>query len=365
MDDRDFMRQALDLAQKGEGYTSPNPMVGAVIVKDGKVVGKGYHQRVGGAHAEVNAIDDAGDFANDATLYVTLEPCNHHGRTPPCTENIVAAGIKKVVVAMQDPNPDVKGGGSGYLRQQGIEVRTNVCEQAAQKLNETFIKYTRTKRPFVIVKCAATLDGQIATKTGDSKWITGPKARKYVHRIRHAVDAIMVGVETVKKDDPRLTTRLDDRKGADPVRIVLDTHLSIPEEAMLLRLDSESDTILITGKSVSRDRKDRFEKNGVRVVETAPKNGRIDLDLLMDRLGDEGITSLLVEGGSRVIASAFRSGIVDKILFFYAPKILGGNDGFPICSGPGPERMKESLLVKNMSLLRFDEDVMIEGYIAN
>ena len=365
MDDRDFMKMALDLAQKGRGYTSPNPLVGAVIVKDGQVVGTGYHQTAGGDHAEVHAIHNAGADARGATLYVTLEPCNHTGRTPPCTEKILAAGIKRVIVAIKDPNPDVQGGGINYLKQQGITVDVGVCEQEARKVNDIFIKYVQKKRPFVIVKCAATLDGQIATRSGDSKWVTGKESRQFVHRLRHSVDAIMVGIKTVARDNPSLTTRLDRIKGFDPLRIVLDTHLSISEEAKLLRLDSESDTILVTGNSVAKDKKRRVEKTGARVLEAALKDHLIDLDALMDQLGALGITSLLIEGGSRVIASAFKAGIVDKVFFYYAPKILGGNDGYPICDGPGPEFMNECIPVKDINVQLFEDDVMIEGYLAH
>ena len=254
MEDSYFMKMALALAEKGRGYTSPNPMVGAVVVKDGRVVGRGWHEKAGKPHAEVNAIDDAGIHAVGATIYVTLEPCNHTGRTPPCTQKIIQAGITRTVVAMNDPNPDVEGGGIDCLRQAGIQVTDGVCEAEARKLNESFIKFVRTKRPFVILKTASTLDGQIATRTGDSKWVTGEPARLFVHQIRHAVDAILVGIGTVLADDPSLTTRLPDRKGKDPTRIILDTRLSIPENARLLQLDSEADTIIVCGKSAPDDK---------------------------------------------------------------------------------------------------------------
>ena len=367
MDDKRFMKMALDLAEKGQGFTSPNPMVGAVVVNDGKVVGKGYHQAAGKAHAEVNAIDDAGALTKDATLYVTLEPCNHTGRTPPCTEKVLSACIRRVVVAMKDPNPNVKGEGSDYLKNQGIDVTVGVCEEQAKRLNEVYIKYVSTKRPFSIVKCAATLDGRIATRTGDSKWVTGEESRKYVHRLRHAVDAIMIGINTVKKDNPSLTTRLTNRienfKGLDPTRVILDTHLRISEKAKLLQLDSDSDTIIVTGHSVSGDKKTGIENQGARIIESPLKDGLIDLDRLMDRLGALGITCLLIEGGSSVIASSLSAGIVDKIIFFFAPKILGGDDGMPICKGAGAASMSSCIPVKDIHILRFDDDVMIEGYI--
>ena len=363
MDDQHFMQMALDLAVKGEGFTSPNPMVGAVVVKDGQVVGSGYHQKAGEPHAEVNAINAAGDLARDATLYVTLEPCNHTGRTPPCTRKIIEAGIKRVVLAMIDPNEDVAGGGADYLRQHGIHIASGVCREQALKLNEAFVKYVRTRRPFVIAKCAATLDGRIATRSGDSKWITGEESRQYVHRLRHAADGILVGINTVRSDDPSLTTRLPDARGKDPVRIILDTHLAISPQAKLLRQKSDAETILVAGKGIATNKLRTFNRDGIRVIQAELYNGMIGMDALMDQLGDLGIASLLIEGGSRVLNSAFRAGIVDKVFFFYAPKILGGDDGIPICSGPGPEWMSQSIAVNNIDVHRFGDDVLIEGYI--
>jgi diaminohydroxyphosphoribosylaminopyrimidine deaminase/5-amino-6-(5-phosphoribosylamino)uracil reductase len=363
-----YMKRALVLAEKGRGNTSPNPMVGALIVKNDKIVGQGYHQAAGTAHAEVHAIEDAGVLARHATLYVTLEPCNHTGRTPPCTEKILAAQISRVVVAMRDPNPSVKGDGIGYLKAQGLSVTVGVLKAAAEKLNEVFMKYIRTRQPFVILKCAATLDGQIATRTGDAKWVTGSEARQYVHELRHAADAILVGVETVKTDDPSLTARLENRTGKDPLRIILDTHLSIPEQAKILQLDSRADTMIITGDlSAAADllaKKEGLEKGGARVIQAPVKENRIDLKALMALLGDMEISSLLIEGGGRVAASAVSAGIVDKIMFFYAPKILGGSDGVSICSGSGPPFMKDAVPVQNVSLRRFGEDILVEGYLS-
>ncbi len=358
-----FMKAALELAEKGRGCTSPNPMVGAVVVKDGKTVGKGWHEFAGGPHAEVNAINDAGESARGADLYVTLEPCNHYGRTPPCTQKILESGISRVIVAMNDPNPDVKGGGNEYLRAKGISVTTGVCEKEALVLNEAFVKYVRTREPFVIVKCAATLDGRIATRTGDSKWVSGEESRAFVHELRHRADGILVGIGTVANDDPSLTTRMEGRKGKDPARIILDSRLSISETAKVLHLQSEADTIIVTGEDIPDDKKKRLKGKGIRVISAPLKEGRISLKMLMGRLGYIGITSLLIEGGSRVIASALNARIVDKIMFFYAPKILGGDDGFPICRGPGPELMRQSIPIRNMDIRRFGEDVMIEGYI--
>jgi diaminohydroxyphosphoribosylaminopyrimidine deaminase/5-amino-6-(5-phosphoribosylamino)uracil reductase len=359
------MRMAIDLAEQGRGWTSPNPMVGAVIVKDGKVVGKGFHQAAGGPHGEIHALNDAGKKARGATLYVTLEPCNHRGRTPPCTQAILKGGIERVVAGMKDPNPEVTGGGLAFLKSQGLDVSVGICEDACRRLNEIFIKYVTTSLPFVILKCAATLDGRIATRTGDSKWITNPLSRQFAHELRHAVDAIMVGVGTVLKDNPQLTTRLEGRKGSDPMRIVLDTHLSISPNARLLHLASDSDTLIVTGSAPPAEKKRMLERPGVRILALDDAEGQIDLTALVRELGRMGVTSLLVEGGSRVNGSALRAGIVDKIYIFYAPKIYGGDDGVPVCAGPGVELMKQSMRIKDVSVHRFEDDVMIEGYLKH
>ncbi len=358
------MTMAIELAEQGRGWTSPNPMVGAVVVKDGKVVGKGFHQAAGGPHGEINALNDAGEKATGATLYVTLEPCNHAGRTPPCTQAILRSGIKRVVAGMKDPNPQVTGGGLAFLKSQGLDVAAGICEDECRRLNEIFIKYVTTSLPFVILKCAATLDGRIATRTGDSKWITNPYSRQFVHKLRHSVDGVMVGIGTVLKDDPQLTTRLEGRKGSDPIRIVLDTHLSIPPNARLLHLASDSDTLIVTGSSPPAEKKRMLERPGVRFLALDDGKGQIDLTALVRELGRMGITSLLIEGGSRVNGSAFRAGIVDKIYIFYAPKIYGGDDGVPICVGPGLELMEQSMQLKDVSVHRFEDDVMIEGYLG-
>ncbi len=357
------MQMALELAGKGIGWTSPNPMVGAVVVNDGQVVGRGYHQRVGGPHAEVNAIEDAGERARGATIYVTLEPCNHVGRTPPCTQKIIDAGIRRVVVAMEDPNPGVKGGGNQYLQDRGIQVTTGIAEREARTLNEGFVTWVTTGSPFVILKCAATLDGRIATRSGDSRWVTGPASRRFVHQIRHSVDGIMVGVETVKMDDPSLTTRLDGQAGSDPTRIILDTHLSMPLTAKLLHQPSAAPTWIICGPQSDAQRQKALERIGARVITAPLKDGRIDLSLLIGQLGSMEITSLLIEGGGNVIGAALRAGVVDKICFFYAPKLLGGDDGIPISRGAGVARMQDSLMVHDMTVFRYDEDVMLQGYL--
>jgi diaminohydroxyphosphoribosylaminopyrimidine deaminase/5-amino-6-(5-phosphoribosylamino)uracil reductase len=337
--------------------------VGAVVVQEGRVVGRGYHQAVGGPHAEVYAINDAGDQALGATLYVTLEPCNHHGRTPPCTRKILEAGIRRVVVAVADPNPDVAGGGNAYLKSQGLQVLCGVCQEQAFRLNESFFKYVRTKIPFVGLKMAATLDGRIATRTGDARWVTGPEARGRVHALRHAMDAIMVGVETVKADDPELTTRLEAGRGVDATRIILDTHLRMPDTARMLQQTSAAETWIVCGPGAAPDNRKRLTDQGAVIVEAGLADNRIDLEGLMRILGAKGITSLLIEGGARVAAAALKAGIVDKAFFFYAPKILGGDDGIPMCSGPGPEKMRDCLPLHHVAVERVGADVLVSGYL--
>jgi len=363
-----YMKMAINLAKKGRGYTSPNPVVGAVVVKNNIVIGKGFHEAYGKPHAEVNAINDAGTASLGADLYVTLEPCNHYGKTPPCTKKILEAGIKKVFIATLDSNPDVCGKGKDFLKRKNIEVICGICQKEAEQINESFIKYITTKTPFVTVKCASTLDGQTASKTGNSKWITSESSREYVHSLRHYNDAIMVGIDTVKKDNPSLTARISGMASKNPKRLILDTKLSINEESKVITQDSKALTFIVTGPEISSlKKKNIFENNNNVKVINAPltDKGNIDLKVLMKILGSMKITSLLIEGGSKVIASAFSSGIVDKVCFFYAPKILGGNDGSPICSGWGALSINKSLLIKNIEFKRFDDDIMISGYVCS
>ncbi len=361
MDDQFYMRRALELAAMGEGFTSPNPMVGAVVVRKGRIVGEGWHQAAGLPHAEVNALDDAGKRSRGSTLFVTLEPCHHIGRTPPCTEKILASGVSRVVMAMQDPNPGVKGGGAEFLKSKGIQVTDGVCEQEARRLNECFIKHVTTGRPFVIVKCAATLDGRIASSAGDSKWITGPDSRRFVHRLRHRLDAIMVGSSTVKIDNPALTTRWESAVTKNPLRVVLDTHLSIPEESQVLDMGVEPGVIVATGPDADDNRIASLKKKGVDIIVCPLHEEKIDLKVLLQHLGARGITGILIEGGSQVIGSAFSQGVVDRIYFFYAPKILGGSDGTPMIGGKGALRIEDCLTIKHIELHRFDDDILIEG----
>ncbi|MEN8211184.1 MAG: bifunctional diaminohydroxyphosphoribosylaminopyrimidine deaminase/5-amino-6-(5-phosphoribosylamino)uracil reductase RibD [Thermodesulfobacteriota bacterium] len=363
MSDHEYMQEALSLAKTAKGFTSPNPCVGAVVVKNNTIVGRGFHKAAGLAHAEVEALDDAGIKARGATLYVTLEPCNHFGKTPPCTRKIINAGIKKVVVGCSDPNPDVCGEGLKYLRDKGLEVLSGVLENQAQILIEDFIWYVKNKTPFVTLKCASTLDGHIATSTGDSKWITNEKSRGFVHKIRHEVDAILVGSGTLHADNPSLTSRIQGVKTKDPARVILDTHLSIKEDARVLTLKSNAETFIITGPKISPEKRSLIESKGAHIIQIPLKEQKLDLNKLMIKLGDMSILSLLIEGGSIVAGSVLKQGIVNKALFFLAPKFLGSSDGISMFDGEGPKLIKDAFELKNMSVTRFDNDILVKGYL--
>ncbi|MFH1488539.1 MAG: bifunctional diaminohydroxyphosphoribosylaminopyrimidine deaminase/5-amino-6-(5-phosphoribosylamino)uracil reductase RibD [Pseudomonadota bacterium] len=362
-DDEKFMKEALRQAGKGAGRTSPNPAVGVVIVRDGKIIASGHHERAGGDHAEVSALNKLGGKAMPKdTLYVTLEPCSHFGKTPPCTEAILAAGLKRVVIGMKDPNPKVSGGGSRFLAGKGLEVRTGILETECLRLNEDFVKFITTGRPFVIAKSAMTLDGWTAASTGHSQWVTSEESRQFVHRLRNRVDGVMVGIGTVAADDPRLTTRLAQGKGRDPVRIVLDTHLRMAPDRKVLNHGSRSETLVIVGEKVSMKARKRVQKENVSVLVCKTRGKRIDLAALMDKLGERDIMSLLMEGGATLMGQMIRERLVDKFYLFKAPKILGGNDGISMASGAGPKRMDECLMLRDVKIRRFGEDALFIGY---
>jgi diaminohydroxyphosphoribosylaminopyrimidine deaminase/5-amino-6-(5-phosphoribosylamino)uracil reductase len=360
--DTRFMREALRQARKGSGRTSPNPAVGAVIVDNGNIIAKGYHKKAGFPHAEVDALKMVEGKAPGCTLYVTLEPCNHHGRTPPCTESIVKSGISRVVVGMKDPNPDVSGGGCEFLEKSGIEVKSGVLEKECRLLNEAFLKYVLAKRPFVISKSAVTLDGWTGTKTGHSKWITNDKSRQFVHRLRDNVDAVMVGVGTVLADDPQLTVRLSRSRGRDPLRVVVDSRLRTPPHAKIVNHTSSSDTMLAIGEDVAAASLERFNKKGVMAVVCPTTDGRIDLAALMDILVKKSVSSVLLEGGATLAGAMLREKLIDKCYIFTAPKILGGDDGIPMFAGAGPKEMDQSLPLKDIKVRRFGDDSMVVGY---
>ncbi|MBW1801562.1 MAG: bifunctional diaminohydroxyphosphoribosylaminopyrimidine deaminase/5-amino-6-(5-phosphoribosylamino)uracil reductase RibD [Deltaproteobacteria bacterium] len=357
------MREAIRRARKGLGRTSPNPAVGAVVVRRGKIIASGYHKRSGGPHAEIEALEKiAGKADAEDTLYVTLEPCNHYGRTPPCTHAIWKSGIKRVVVGMRDPNPEVEGGGCHWLSERGIEVKTGVLESECTQLIENFVKFVSTGRPFVIAKSAMTLDGWTAVSTGDSRWITNEASRRFVHRLRDRVDGIMVGIGTVISDDPSLTARLPYGKGEDPVRIIVDTHLRIPGDARVMNHDSASETLVVVGDHVSSGKITALRKEGVSIMKCPTRGGRIELTALMDILGQASLTSVLLEGGSTLMGAMIRETLIDKFYIFKAPKILGGGDGIPMAAGPGPITMEGCPVLKDIQIRRFNDDVMITGY---
>jgi len=359
--DTRFMALALELARAAQGQTSPNPLVGAVVVRDGQVVGMGAHLKAGEPHAEVHALRMAGEKAQGATLYVTLEPCSHHGKTPPCAEAVVAAGISRVVVAVVDENPLVAGKGIALLRAAGVEVTVGVCAQEAKKLNEVFWHYMKTKRPFVTVKTASTLDGKIATSTGHSRWITGEAARSEVHELRRRHDAILVGVGTVLADDPQLTARASgELYGRQPVRVILDSQLRTPLEARVVR-DLAAPTWIVTTPEAPEERRRAFAAaDGVTLIALAAPLAVPDI---LERLGELGITSLLVEGGAEVNGSFLRAGAIQKVVSYVSLKLAGGHLAPTPFGGTGFATMDEAVPLADLSIERVSEqDVRIIGY---
>ena len=357
MRDRDYMRMALEEAVKGEGWTNPNPMVGAVIVKDGRVIGKGFHERYGRLHAERNAIADCRESMEGATIYVTLEPCCHHGKQPPCTEAIIRERFARVVIGSDDPNPLVAGKGVRILREHGIQVDTGVEKEACDALNPVFFHYIRTGRPYVDMKYAMTADGKIATYTGASKWITGEAARQEVQKARHRYAGIMVGVNTVLADDPMLNCRLPG--GHSPVRIICDTHLRTPLEAQVVRTAGEIPTILATA-CTDEDTQKKYRERGCEVLWIPKKDGHIDLALLMERLGEKKIDSILLEGGGSLNYSALQAGIVNKVQTYLAPKLFGGEGAKSPVAGLGVETPDQAFRLVNRQIREIGEDVLIE-----
>jgi len=360
MTDKKYMQQALKLANRARGDTSPNPLVGAVIVKDDQVIGTGYHHYAGANHAEVNALEQAGDDARGATLYVNLEPCTHFGKTPPCSDAIIKSGLQRVVIAMTDPNPKIAGAGVERLREAGIEVDVGLLEREAKQLNEVFIKYITIDRPFVILKNAFTLDGKIATKTGDSKWISGSKSRELVHQLRDRVDAILVGIGTVLADNPRLTTRLPEG-GSNPIRVVLDSKLETPLSANIVNNQSEAQTIIVTNRDSEQAKKEELIRRGVEILELGGTE-KVNLDKLLVELAHEEITSLLVEGGSKINSSFWEAKLVDKIYYFIAPRIIGGREAVPVVGGTGVAEIKDGIKIINKEIQEIGEDILVTGY---
>ena len=358
------MKLAIKLANKARGKTSPNPLVGAVVVKEGSIVGRGFHKKRGEHHAEINALNDAGGNTSEGDLYVNLEPCNHYGMTPPCTKAIIESGIKRVFVGIEDPNETVAGGGIQRLKKNGIDVKKWILRKECQRLNEVYIKYITQKRPFVILKSAASLDGKIATRSGDTKWITNEKSRGFLHKLRNEMDGILVGIGTIEADDPSLTTRLNGKRGKDPVRIVVDSSLKIPLDARVLNQKSNAKTVIATTDRASKEKMKKVEELGAKVIVVGSTNNRVDFRELMIELGKLEIASLLIEGGAEVNASSLKSGIVDKVLFFYAPKIIGGIEALSIVGGEGVKELDHAVKIKEIKTRRFGDDILLEGYVT-
>ena len=358
MNDEIFMSEALKIARNAEGRTSPNPLVGAVIVQGGRIIAEGWHRKAGTPHAEVHALNMAGDLAKGSTMYVTLEPCSHFGRTPPCANRIVESGVKRVVVAMTDPNPLVAGRGIEILKAAGIAVDVGVLEDDARRLNEVFIKYITKKIPYVTAKFASSLDGKIATVSGESQWISGAYSRRFTHHLRDINDGIMVGIGTVLADNPSLTTRLEN--GKNPVRIIVDSNARAPLDAKILN-DKLAETIIAVTSNVPAEKITALKNLGAKII-VAGDAARVDLKILMAELGKMEITSILLEGGGTLNFSMFRAGLVDKIYALIAPKILGGKNALTPVEGAGFEKLSDALELENLSAEKMGDDIMISGY---
>lgn len=357
MGDKNYMRIAIEEAVKGEGLTSPNPMVGAVIVKGGQIIGKGYHRKYGELHAERNAIASCTESMKGATIYVTLEPCCHYGRTPPCTEAIIEEGFSRVVIGSMDPNPLVCGKGAQILKEHGITVDIGILKEECDEINKVFFHYIETGTPYVVMKYAMTADGKIATYTGASKWITGEQARLNVQKSRHRYAAIMVGVGTVLADDPMLNCRLPG--GNSPVRIICDTHLRTPPEAKTVETAKEFKTIIATS-CADEKKHSLYLKKGCQIITVSEKEGHVDLKELMKELGKRKIDSILLEGGAEINYSALRSGIVNKVQCYIAPKIFGGTGAKSPVGGCGVRLPEEGFRLKNGRLSEIGDDILIE-----
>ena len=359
--DEFYMKLALENAQKGRGKVNPNPMVGAVIVKEEKIIGIGYHEFFGGSHAEVNAFKNATENVEGATMYVTLEPCSHYGKTPPCADKIIEKKIRRVVIGSLDPNPLVAGNGVKKLIDAGIEIKVGILEKECIKLNEVFMKYIKSKRPFVVLKCAMSLDGKICTRDGESKWITGEKSRSHVHETRNFLSGIMVGVDTVIKDNPRLTSRIVG--GKNPARIIVDSTLRIPLGSNVLTDEFKDKTIIATTKYADKEKIKDIENLGVKVLIINSKEKRVNLNNLMDRLGEMNIDSILLEGGGTLNFSALKEGIIDKVQIYIAPKIIGGTLAKTPVEGEGIDKLKNAFNIKDLKVSLLGNDIFVEGYL--
>ncbi len=361
-EDLEFMEMAYSLAEKAKGRTSPNPCVGAVVVKDGRIVGWGYHQEAGQPHAEIVALERAGLRARGATLYLTLEPCVHQGRTPPCVDRLLETGLKRVVVSAYDPNPLVHKKGVARLLQAGIKVETGLLSQLNLQLNESYIKYITSRIPFVTLKAALSLDGKMAASSGDSRWISCPESRYFVQNLRAENDAILVGINTVLKDDPELTVRLEETSGKKWHRVVLDTFLRFPPGARLLKDLRGGKVIIFAGAAVPEDRAARLKQKGAEIIQAPAFNGQLDLRVVLEELRRREIASVLVEGGAMVLTSFIQQKLADKVYFFISPRFIGGEKSPTPFEGPGAETVADSLELKKLRHFTIRNDIIIEGY---
>ena len=364
-EDIEYMRRAMELAERGVGFTNPNPMVGAVIVKGGKVIGEGWHERCGEWHAERNAFKNCTVPAEGATMYVTLEPCCHYGKTPPCTEAIIEHGIARVVVGMEDPNPLVAGKGIALLREAGIEVVCGVEEEALREQNRVFLKYISTKLPWVAMKTAMTLDGKIATRMGDSKWITGAEARAYVHELRHRFMAILVGIGTAVADDPLLNCRIEGRGVRQPIRVVVDSNARLSLDSQLVKTAGEYRTIVAHTRFAPEESVKALREAGVEMLLCKEKEGLVDVRNLLELLGQSGIDSILLEGGGSLNYTFLAEGLADELYAFIAPKIVGGMNAKTPVEGAGMEKMADAINLELENVLNIGHDVLLKLKVKN
>lgn len=360
--DQLYMQKAIRLAEKGKGWVNPNPLVGAVIVKAGRIIGEGWHERYGGLHAERNAFCHCTEDPTGATMYVTLEPCCHYGKTPPCTEAVISHRIARVVVGMTDPNPLVAGKGISQLREAGIEVVAGIEEEQIREQNKVFLKYITTGRPWVAMKTAMTLDGKIATYSGDSKWVTGEEARKRVHDLRRLYTGILVGIGTVLADDPLLNCRLEEEV-RQPVRIIADSHLRIPEDSQIVRTAGKYPTLLAYTGQPDCEKIERLKSWGIELVNCREKEGHIDLEDLTGELGKRNIDAVLLEGGGELNGAFLKSGLIDEVYAFIAPKLVGGKEAKTTVEGQGISRMNEAVQLQQTEIEKIGEDILISGKI--
>lgn len=363
MQDAFYMKQAVELAGRGMGFVNPNPLVGAVIVKDDQIIGRGWHEYFGGPHAEVNAIKDANGNAGNATIYVTLEPCSNYGKTPPCSLEIIRNKFSRVVVGCIDPNPLVAGRGIEMIRNAGIEVQSGILENEVKELNEVFFKFISTQLPFVVMKTAMSLDGKITTKTGDSKWISGEESRKRVHELRNQYSGIMVGINTVIKDDPLLNVRDINGNTKNPIRIIVDSKARTPLKAKIINSPEIAPTIIAVTDQAPDEKLSQLKEKKVQVIVCSEQNNRVDLRFLMQELAKQNIDSILLEGGGTLNFEAIQQGIVDKVIVFIAPKIIGGVEAITPVEGRGISRLTNAVELENLKTIQSGQDIMIEGYL--